>query len=193
MNHGLSSLLCGLGRKHDTASRLIYLENDVSLGVDNARILAWRADDEDHVRPCLPNLVNSSCRTRDRLAPDDRLHIRVRSHGHSVGDHGLCLCGKVIRVGGSDDHIAVLLLHLPCLSDLLIALGSRTGDDTDLKVCRRSFSLCRSLCLLVPCRRSGLCRRCGSCSVRRRGSICRGVPAAACQGERHSRCQCQAK
>ena len=188
MNQRLSALLSCLRRNHDTAARLIYLQHNISLRINYARILAGSTRNKDHVRSCLTNLVNGGRCSGNCLAPYDRLHIRVGSHSHRVGDNRLCLSGKVIRISSGYDHVAVKLFHLVCLGDLLVTLGSGSGNDTDLKVTG-------SLCALGLRLRSVLSRSFLVASGSSRlSSLCGGRLRAAASRHRqkHRRRKCQA-
>ena len=136
----LCSLSLCLRRNHNTAAWLVDLKDDIGLWIDNARILAGSTCDEDHIRTGLTNLVNGCCSTGNCLAPYDCLNSRIRSHSHCIRDQGFCLCGEVIRIGRGNNHVTVFFFHLICLSDLLITLGGRTGNNTNLKIsCRCCF------------------------------------------------------
>ena len=188
MNHGLGTLFFRLRRNHDTASWLIYLQNDICLRIDNPRVLTRSTNDENHIRTSLTNFVNRRCRTRNRLTPDNRFHCWIGSHCHSIGDNRLRLCGKVIRISRSNDHVAILLFHLVCLCNLLITLRSCTSDDTNLEISCRLCRLSR-FCSITLCSRRRLCLCCRS---RRRLWCCcrrsRLCSTASGHGKHHRRC-----
>ena len=145
VNQSLCALLLCLRRNHNTTSRLINLQNDISLRVDNARVLTRSTCDEDHVRTGLTYFVDCSCGSRNCLTPYNSLNLRIRSHCYCVGNQSLGLSGKIIRISRSNDHVAILLFHLVGLSNLLITLRCGTGNNTNLERLSLFLLLCLGL------------------------------------------------
>ena len=128
-------LLAGL---HDgvALADFIGVQHDIGSGGDNGRILLGSAgNQQDVVTAHFPNLVEAGLGARDGLAHHDGLHVGIGSEGDDLGNGGLHLGHKVVRISSGHNVLGTIggqsLLGGP---ELFLALGNGAGENGNLPV-----------------------------------------------------------
>ena len=178
VDEGVASKLMG-GVDHEVAAGdEVVVADQVGGGGDDTRILVGLTCDADDVGPDFLDPPESLGRARNGLVDDDGLHQGVVGKAGDDGDRGLLLLHEVVRIGQVLDHAT--LVDGTVLGDeglgtpeVVLALGDRTGDDTDVG-------------LLGDIRRgAGGCISSGGLRGDRRrcDRDCLGLAGSACEGE----------
>ncbi len=171
------------------ASHEVVVDDEVCCGTDLGKILVGLTCDADDVRSLLLDAAERLSSSGNCLVDNDRLHLGIIGQVHDRLDRGLLLLGEVVGIDCQGDILfAVLRLESFRAASVVLRLGDRTGNDTDVEIFAGRFcfsAFCRSLSVFC----GSLSVFCGSLSLFLRiGALNRSTAASAasCQRESHN-------